>query len=138
VASAVAVPLILIRGRQVERVFDVADFGRVGNDLDDIKPKGDIRHAEHSEPCHRRPHQQAPFFAIHSGQRAPEFLGGACLDLNKNQYVLIAANEVNFLPSPRTEVAAEDPESRSLEKPRRGGFPLPAKDQMGRPACVRS
>ncbi len=101
------------RLRQREGAFDVVDQRWfIIEDLNNIKPEGDVRHVEHAKPNHGGFDNQPLLFSIHGFGGAAKLFIGPGFDFHKNKNFTIPAHDIH-LPAMRTlKIAAQDFVSR--------------------------
>ena len=95
--------------RELEGVFDDADLaGRSGEDFDDIESERDVRHVEQVEPLHRAPDDQAALFLIDGIERSAEFLGRPGFHFDEDEFLSVAADEIDLAAVRGPEISPED------------------------------
>lgn len=97
------------RLRQRESAFDVVDQrGLVIENLNNIKPEGDVRHIKHAKPNHGGFDNQPLLFSIHGFGGASKLFVGPGFDLHKNKNFPVPADNIH-LPAMRSlKIAAQN------------------------------
>jgi hypothetical protein len=102
----------------LERSPDQLDlWSRLDQHLYDIESVGNARIVQHSKPLLGATNDPVLLFSGHPGVRRTEGIGGARLHFDKDQclFASIAANQIDFAASFRSEVPVEDSESIPAE-----------------------
>jgi hypothetical protein len=119
----------------LERSPDQLDFwGGFHQHLDDIESIGNARIVQQSEPLLGATNDPVLLFSGHSGVRRAEGIGGARFHFDKDQclFTSIAANQIDFAASFRSEVLVEHSKSIPAEIVGSQFFALSTECQMGR------
>ena len=109
------------KGEGVPGEGDLRTAGAV-DDLDDIEADGDAGMAQEAQPGLRAADEGLFLGGIDGIGGTPGTARGACLDLDEDEGLLLAADEVDLAAIWRTKVAVEDFEAAAPEMP--GGKPL--------------
>ena len=95
----------------------------IDDDLDDVEAKDDVRIIEQPQPCERATGDERLLVAIHRRRGRAEVAGASRFYLDEDEFVSVAADDIDFAAPRRAEVFVENFESVPPQVP--GGQRLP-------------
>ena len=89
----------------------------VDDDLDDVETKDDVRIVEQPQPRERATRDERLLVAIHRRRGRAEVAGASRFHLDEDEFVPVAADDIDFAATGRTEVSVKDFESIPPQMP---------------------